>query len=377
MNVDVEAWVRKVAKAARREILDEARERMAAAWDFRPVDRPPISISCPPPEPWPTFTYAETFVNPAKMLISQLAPVYSHCLLGDDGVPCVRANYGVGIVPSGFGAEIVVREGHDQMPWVKKPFLNGDPPDLSKLCEPDPREDGLMARVIETEEFFADQLEGTGISVYLCDTQGPLDIAYLIRGPKLFKDFRLHPQFAHGLLRMVAKTYVEFSKIQKEVVGEPMGQGVHGTPNVLMARGGVRLCEDVAVMLGPEHYSEFCTPVNELCLRDFDGGMGHYCVSDTSNGKQILHSVLSNRLLRAFFFGGPSKLYEFKETYDLFREKRVCLVWTEGPQPGQKPSDWVATVTNELDETTGLVFSIGVQSFEVARDLLELWRRTF
>jgi len=377
MSLDVDRWVRKVRDATLPERVAEARERMAAAWNLRPVDRPPLSITCPPPEPWPTFEYSETFKDADKMLVSQLASAYSHCLLEDDGILCVRANYGVGVIPSGFGSQIVVPEGANQMPWVKEPIIRSDPPSAAELRVPNPCEDGLMGKVLDTEEYFVRKLDGTGVSVYLCDTQGPLDVAYLIRGAKLFKDFYLYPDFVRDLLGEVSRGYVDFSEIQKRVVGEPTGQAAHGTPNVWMAKGGTRLCEDVAVMLRPELYREFCTPANELCLGQFDGGMGHFCSSESSTGKHILNSVLSTTFLRAFFFGSPSRFYNLHETVKLFREKQVCLIWTDGPPPDQKPEDWVSSVVRGLDDKTGVIFSISVQDFSSAREISNLWRKSF
>jgi len=51
------------------------------------------------------------------------------------------------------------------MPWVKAPILYQDPPDASVLKEPDPYSDGLMRKVLETEEYFVKKLDGTGIRV--------------------------------------------------------------------------------------------------------------------------------------------------------------------------------------------------------------------
>ncbi|MEM4169757.1 MAG: uroporphyrinogen decarboxylase family protein, partial [Thermoproteota archaeon] len=338
--------------------------------------RPPLIISCPPPEPWPVFKYCETYYDKDKMLLSQLASVYSHAILQDDGMPCVRANYGVGIIPSGFGSDVIIQPDSDQMPWVKEPVLKKDPPDLGELKDPRSRQ-SLMTRVIETEEYFVKKLDGTGIRVYLCDTQGPLDIAYLLRGPKLLSDFYRRPDFAIELLKRVAEVYVEFSVEQKKIVGEPLNQGVHGSPNVWMDNGGVRLCEDVAVMMNPAQYRKFCTPVNEFSVRLFGGAMGHFCCSGASDGKQVLEPILSSGAFKAFAFGSPARFYGLKETVELFQRKRVCLIWTDGPEQGEKPESWVRKVSNSLEDKTGVVFSISVESFNVAREILNEWKRAF
>jgi len=374
--IDVEKWIKKVSSQLDLKKIDEARSRIAAAWNFKQVETPPLIINCPPPDPWPSFKYYETFHDVDKMLLSQLASVYSHALLQDDGMPCVRANYGVGIIPNGFGSEVIVQYDSDQMPWVKEPVLKKDPPDLGELKDPSSRQ-SLMTRVIETEEYFVKLLDGTGVRVYLCDTQGPLDVAYLLRGPKLLSDFHRHPDFAKELLERVAEVYVDFSVEQKKIVGEPLDQGFHGTPNVWMDKGGVRLCEDVAVMMNPAQYRKFCIPVNEFSLRPFNGGMGHFCCSEASDGRQVLEPILSSGAFKAFFFGSPTKFYSLRETVELFQSRRVCLVWTDGPQEGEKPESWVKRVSNSLEDKTGIIFSISVESFNTAREILNEWKRVF
>lgn len=376
MNIDVEKWVKKASSLLDLGRIDEAKSRIAAAWNFKPVERPPLIINCPLPEPWPVFKYYETYYDMDKMLLSQLASVYSHAILQDDGMPCVRANYGVGIIPSGFGSDVIIQPDSDQMPWVKEPVLKKDPPDLGELKDPQSRQ-SLMTRVIETEEYFVKKLDGTGIQVYLCDTQGPLDIAYLLRGPKLLSDFYRRPDFAIELLKRVAEVYVEFSVEQKKIIGEPLTQGVHGTPNVWMDKGGVRLCEDVAVMMNPAQYRKFCIPVNDFSVRLFGGAMGHFCCSGASDGKQVLEPILSSGAFKAFFFGSPAKFYGLKETVELFQRKRVCLIWTDGPEEGEKPESWVRKVSNSLEDKTGVVFSMSVGSFNVAREILNEWERAF
>ncbi len=376
MSIDVEKWIRKASSHLNLDRVEEARSRVSASWNFKLVESPPLIINCPPPEAWPAFKYYETYSDMDKMLVSQLTSVYSHALLQDDGMPCVRANYGVGIIPSGFGSEIIVQPDSDQMPWVKEPVLKKDPPDIGGLKDPCSHH-SLMTRVIETEEYFIKKLEGTGVRVYLCDTQGPLDVAYLLRGPKLLSDFYRYPDFAMELLKRVAEVYLDFSVEQKKIVGEPLDQGFHGTPNVWMSQGGVRLCEDVAVMMNPNQYRRFCVPVNEFSLRQFNGGMGHFCCSDASDGKQVLEPILSSGVFKSFFFGSPTKFYGLKETVELFQRKRVCLIWTDGPQEGEKPESWVKRVSSSLENRTGIIFSISVESFNAAFEILNAWRKTF
>lgn len=122
---------------------------------------------------------------------------------------------------------------------------------------------------------------------------------------------------------------------------------------------------------------KFCIPVNEFSLRWFNGGMGHFCWSEASDGRQVLEPMLESGMFKAFFFGSPTKFYGLKETVELFQRKRVCLVWTDGPQKGEKPEPWVKRASNSLEDKTGIIFSINMESFDVAREILNMWRKTF
>ncbi len=372
----LDSKIAEITKLLNEDRVREAKQVMEKAWKLKPVERPPITVSAPSPVPWPKYPYVEAFYDKDKMLLSELSKVYVHLLLNDDAMPCVRANYGVGIIASGYGCEIVVRD--DQMPWVKAPVLKYERPRLDLLKRPDPWSDGLMKTVLETETYFLDMLKDSGIKVYLCDTQGPLDVAYLIRGSKIYRDFIKFPDKVHDLLQEISETIIEFTKIQKELVGEPYGKGYHGTPNVWMAEGGIRICEDVAVTLSPKAYREYCKPYNSRCAKPFNGGMYHFCCSDASDGKQIISEILKDKMAKAFFFGSPDKYYPLKETLAKFCEAGKCLIWTDGPRRGETPKEWIKRVADAFYSCgTGLILSIGVSSYKMAVEIMEEYNKVF
>ena len=56
---------------------------------------------------WPVYNYGDIFREPEKMLLDELLPIYESAIIKDDRVNVIRANYGVGIIPSLFGLEVV------------------------------------------------------------------------------------------------------------------------------------------------------------------------------------------------------------------------------------------------------------------------------
>ncbi|MEM3407873.1 MAG: hypothetical protein QXM07_09625, partial [Nitrososphaerota archaeon] len=171
----IQEWIKKIGDIINLQKIEEAKELQIAAWNFKSVDYPPLIIDFSSPIQWPAFSYEEIFNNKDKMLIQQLGIVYPHCLIQDDSVPGIRANYGLVVIPSAFGCEIEIpREG---MPWIKKRPLEEEPLNLDKIAYPMINE-GLMKKVLETNEYFSKILNNTGVRVFLSDTQGPLNIAY-------------------------------------------------------------------------------------------------------------------------------------------------------------------------------------------------------
>ena len=59
------------------------------------------------------------------------------------------------------------------------------------------------------------------------DTQGPLDIAFILRRVQFYKDIFIHKKEAHKLLKIATSAYIEFSKIMKDEIGEPYDEGLN------------------------------------------------------------------------------------------------------------------------------------------------------
>ena len=110
------------------------RERYRASLSWEDVDRPPLVLTYPLPlgDRFQPFPHREVFDDMEKMLHNELIRGFemSHTCqprVGDDLPITVRANYGIGIIPSLFGARV---EQHlDDPPWVlgyedEKAFLS-------------------------------------------------------------------------------------------------------------------------------------------------------------------------------------------------------------------------------------------------------------
>jgi hypothetical protein len=354
------------------DMIRNGMKRQCDAWLFRSIDRPPLTLNFPIARH--NYSYREVFEDPGKMLITQIETnVLPHLMVKDDAVPAVRADYGVCIIPSAFGCEVKVVE--DGMPWAKaKHLFVGNKLNTSLLG--DPRfDEGLPAKVLETERFFLEKLEDTGVRIYLADTQGPFNLAHQIVGEKIFQALYLQPSEVKEILSKVSEAYIEFTMIQKKLIGEPLTAGAHGwdkadgPSGIWMCEGGVRLCEDSAALLSPRHYMEFCRDYNIRCLSPFGGGLWHSC----GKVSHILSIVLDTPKVKAIHLGNP-EFYRFEDIRKLTFEKRVCLVWKDRMPSGLDVYDFVRKFAEALgDDRTGVIFSVDVESFEVALKLREAW----
>lgn len=208
--------------------IEKGKERQSAIWENREPDYLPLILSdwdTPELKGFKQWTLKEQFYDEEKMLLEQLKGLVGIAKTHSDAQLSIRVNMGVGIVPSVFGLQPVFPQD-DQMPWF---VGNLSKEEILRLGMPsDIRERGFMPFIIEYLQYFKSVLP-EGIHIYCFDTQGPFDIAHLIRGHQIYFDLYDDPEFAHYLLDISTQLYIEATKIFKEIVGEPLDSGYHGT----------------------------------------------------------------------------------------------------------------------------------------------------
>lgn len=331
-----------------------AERRVAAAVSCEPVDRLPVTVNFPPPD-WPAYSYGETFHDREKMLLNELSRVWASALVRDDAVYTIRANFGVGIIASILGCQ--VRLSTDSaMPWVE-PLSDPDIEDLLEKGAPEDVAAGLGRTVFETERYYQEVLEDYGrlrncVRIFLSDTQGPFDIAHLVMGHGIYTEVYDNPQRVHRLLDIVTETYIRFTRAQKQLLGEN-GSGGLVPHTQMLVRGGTRVCDDSAINLSAEFYSEFCIPYNERAFAAFGGGYVHYCGS----GVQILDHVLSLKGITGINFG-QAEFQDLGSVYPRAAARKVAVLAWNGP------------IDPDLEIRTGLTLLRAAPDLPSARALL-------
>lgn len=324
MNLD--RWLEKLNSIVDEEHCAESERLQRRAWNYEPVPRIPTLINSFddmtkerfPFTDFPVVPYSSAFRDPEQMLLYELAPIYEGALLRDDKVYTVRANYGVGIIPSLFGCRI--HQQADEYPWVE-PLPEEKISTLMEKGVPS-LDSPLYRRVVETEEFFSEKLAeyptlSRTIHISVCDVQGPFNLLASVVGTELFLLLYDSPEMVLELLGLMTETYIAVLRAEKSRLGEE-DRGGHLLQYSLI--GGTRITEDSALMLSVEHYRRFVKPFNERILREF-GGLILLC----DRPFHLLDEILSTEGLTALNYWTESG-EEQEKVYRACAEKGVALL---------------------------------------------------
>lgn len=336
---------------------------------YHRTDRPPLTLFCPQRRFQP-HPYAETYADMDKMLSNQLIDVYASAVVRDDTVPMIRANYGVGTLPSLFGCTIrLVGEG---LPWCE-PLGSEDAvrnriergmPDLTS---------GLGGRLMDTIGYYLEALERWPvcrrlIRIYHPDLQGPFDVAHLIWGTGIYYAMVDDPDQVHALLRLVTDTYIALMRRLKTLVRDDADGIVPHWGSLY--RGGVVLRNDTAVNLSREMYEEFVQPYDRLVLDAFGGGSMHYC----GRADQWVSSMLGTPGLLAMNFGQPPNLvFGFGFLEKVFPEARRRGI----PFVNYDLTPAELSCVDRTEYASGISFCTRTEGPEEARDVLSGWSRAW
>lgn len=269
-----------------RRIDPDAEDRLLAEWVRFAAGRFDGDLFAPsrPAASAPRIEWPRTTVNGAQedfdvMALSQYVGC-SDVLAGGGGAMLnVRCNYGTGILPSLFGAELFMMDEEMNTLPTTRPLPGVDA--VRRVIErgvPDLRA-GLGAKVFDMAERFvaiaaAYPRIGRYVHIYHPDLQGPMDVCELLWGSGLFLDLVDQPGLVHDLLRLVTDTYARFMEAWHARVPPANGHTVHWG---MAHRGRIMLRDDSAMNLSPGMFEEFIKPYDQRLLSEFGGGAVHFC----------------------------------------------------------------------------------------------------
>ncbi len=302
-------------------------DRHRRALCYEPVDRLPLVLYVPyEGRDYPLYPIAETLHDPSKMMVNQLlqgfTSLYHLVDLRTDTPFCLRANMGVTLIASMFGAQIELR-GNEQ-PWVRpldgidaiRALVDAPVPDLDR---------GLLPRALEHYAYFRHLLAGypkceQAFQLTLPDLQGPFDIAELLWGSDIFLALYDAPELVDALLRKITDTLLAVYGCVQTYVREdirPDGQYQHATG----VKGKLLIRSDTSViMVAPPMYADMILPHDARLAQALGGAGIHFC----GDGSRQIDTLLTMPGLQSLDFG-QSFMMDMDAIYAKAREQQIAL----------------------------------------------------
>lgn len=194
--------------------------------------------------------------------------------------PCIRANYGTGILSSLFGAELYIMPRNMETLPTTRAF--NDTEKMRRLLDTGipSLTNGLGQKVFDFGELYAEVSESYPlvkkyVECYHPDTQGPLDIAELMWGGDMFYAMYDEPELVHAVLDLISNTYIAFLEKWFRLI--PDRGEINGHWSAIRYRGHIMLRDDSAMNLSPALYDAFAAPYDAKVLAHFGGGAVHFC----------------------------------------------------------------------------------------------------
>lgn len=238
----------------------------------------PRRVPAPSKLEWPKIVINQAFGDMDLMLYTQLKGVHD-LLAGEVGLLLnVRANYGTGIIPTMFGAEIFpLPDEADTLPGTKpagmealEAAVSAGKIDYTK---------GLAPRVFEFGERWTEltkdyPLIRKYVYLYNPDLQGPLSLTDELAGSELYYALYDDPDFVHQALDFMTDTLLNFTA-KWQAIYPPFDRD-HSVEWGLLHKGMTILRNDTATNISEETYREFIMPYDQKVFRAIGGGM-HFC----------------------------------------------------------------------------------------------------
>jgi len=285
----------------------ETIRRWEAFWRLEDLGRPLWMI---PTHPVETLMYAQ--LVPMRPLLQDKEVQLRASLnflqwrdalaIGDDFVPYLYPYQGVTVFASAFGCP--VRFFDHTAPWVEPLIRAEDPPEKVYDLPKPAVTDGQLGTILEYTDYFVAETGGR-YPIGLTDSQGPLDVAYLVWEPSAFMlAMYTNPKEVHHLMRLVTDLLIAFVKEQR--ARSPQFMPCHCPPLWLPEGQGISINDDCAAVLSPKLYREFALPyINELS-EEFGGIVIHSC----GNFTHQFDNLAQVHNLRGLNFGASETPFE-------------------------------------------------------------------
>ncbi len=295
----------------------------------------------PPGITWPHVLVNEALESYEAMALQQLGACSDALARGTGHLMAVRCNYGTGILPTLFGAELFVMDREiDTLPTVvplgglEATRLDASlvRADTSKAADAvrglltkgvPSLTGGLGGKVFEMADYYAELLAPYPkvrghVHLYHPDLQGPMDICELLWGSSLFVALVEVPDLVTALLDLVTETYMAFMDRWLALVPPDDGPAVHWS---MAHHGTIMVRDDSAMNLSPRMFDRFIRPYDGRLFDAYGGGALHFC----GRGDHYIHIASEIPGVTAINMSQP-EYNDMDRIYDHTVEKGINII---------------------------------------------------
>ena len=238
----------------------------------RPASAPAID--------WPEININACIDDIDLMIYRELKGVSDTLAAGGGELLAIRPNYGTGIIPSMYGAEVfIMPDATNTLPCTRS--LPGAMAEMKNILDRGEKNfsKALAGRVFNCAERWAELSKSYEsvrryVYVYNPDLQGPFPLVDVLWGSDIYTDIIDDPETVHAALEFFADVIIGFLKKYHALC--PPFDADHSVEWGLLHRGGVIIRNDAAMNISGDMYREFVMPQDQRVIDAFGGGI-HFC----------------------------------------------------------------------------------------------------
>lgn len=229
---------------------------------------------------WPMMYVNDAFQSTDRMIYQQLRLVSNELIGGHGNLLNVRANYGTGIIPSMFGAEMFTLDTElDTLPCTR-PLPDGEAGIRLLLDRRDTDYTrGLAGKVFDFAAQYAEAVKDyplirRHVHVYNPDLQGPFPLIDALWGGDIYVALYDEEDLIHEAMDYMTEVFLGFIARWQSLF--PTYDAEHSVEWGLLHRGKVIIRNDAAMNISGQMYRQFVAPYDQRILDALGGGI-HFC----------------------------------------------------------------------------------------------------
>ena len=304
--------------------IEKSKERLLKIWNKKlPGDRIPFVFERVPDGNGVNIEILEAYGYSMDVnLYFNLCQLEKRAVLDDDYIPSLYAGYRQNMIPSGFGAEEIIKSNATQ--YWSEPFIR-KPVDVYKLGEFSlNKKNSTIKLLLDNMKYFRKMTKGL-LPLHLIDSQDAMaNASTLVEVNDYFLALTTHPSEIHELHKICNNAIIKFVNAQIEISeGDyiPMNTFWFGW---IPKGAGISLSIDLLAMISPKNVVEFVLPYLNEISNYYNGVLIHSCgrwshnmemIKRTQNLKGIDFGVTETGIGDAWRIFGSSITYALHNSY--------------------------------------------------------------